>query len=364
MSPRGQLLGVQYLRGLAALAVVYFHSSIQIAPLQPYFLGSLAGKLNFSAGVDVFFVISGFIMYLTGRNLSPGNFWLRRLIRIVPLYWILTLLIALIVLVKPEVFKTTVVNGTFLLKSLLFIPYSNPAHGGDMMPILVPGWSLNMEMVFYLIFGTLLFAPKSWLVPGATLVFAALVVMHVVGGAHAPALAQFMTVHEDSEFYRVLEFYLGIIVGQQYVAGKSAPPRALLLPLACAAVVTLLWPTPPGPGEVVYVLTTSVLPSAVLIYVVVFWEKGWSLPDLPALHKLGDASYSLYLGHLFALGMARLVWTRLGPAAPSVASAAGFALLGLVASVTLALALYRWVEMPVTDILQRRLLPARKPATA
>jgi exopolysaccharide production protein ExoZ len=58
------------------------------------------------------------------------------------------LAVSALLLVKPDLFRTTELTAVFLIKSLLFIPYANPGHGGDFMPLLVPGWSLNLEMFF------------------------------------------------------------------------------------------------------------------------------------------------------------------------------------------------------------------------
>ena len=105
-------------------------------------------------------MISGFIMVLTSSNAAPRDFAVRRIIRIVPLYWTLTGALMLLALWKPEAFRATAASLEYLVKSLLFIPYPNPGQGGQLFPLLVPGWSLNLEMFFYAVFTATLFPPR------------------------------------------------------------------------------------------------------------------------------------------------------------------------------------------------------------
>lgn len=126
---------IQLLRAVAAIAVVTQHVPI------PIFGDGLWG-------VDLFFVISGFIMcHATAR--SGRNFFLKRIIRIVPLYWLGTLFIYALALTLPQLLNTTTANPVDLLKSLLFIPFIK---GGIPVPIVFQGWTLNYEMFFYGLF--------------------------------------------------------------------------------------------------------------------------------------------------------------------------------------------------------------------
>src|SRR5262249_15244130 len=90
LCPRMHLRSIQYLRAVAALMVAYFHTVDQIPAYRPLFERYLLGNLNLASGVDIFFVISGFIMLVSNRNSRPVSFAVRRVIRIVPLYWFLT----------------------------------------------------------------------------------------------------------------------------------------------------------------------------------------------------------------------------------------------------------------------------------
>ena len=75
----------------------------------------------------------------------------KRLIRVVPLYWVLTLFLAAVAVMKPEVLATTVFDCRHFVASMLFIPWQHPQIGA-MLPLLIPGWTLNYEMAFYVMF--------------------------------------------------------------------------------------------------------------------------------------------------------------------------------------------------------------------
>lgn len=124
---------IQALRGLACILVVLCHTSYT----------------HFGAfGVDFFLIISGFIiMYSTEKGAE--SFWKKRLIKIVPLYWFITLITAVLVYFLPWLFNSYEVSVEYILKSLLFIPYE---HSGIRQPLLGLGWTLNYEMLFYFIF--------------------------------------------------------------------------------------------------------------------------------------------------------------------------------------------------------------------
>src|SRR6185503_10623153 len=88
-------------------------------------------------------------------------------VRVVPLYWILTLLMAAAVLLAPQMFKQTVFDLSHFLKSLAFVPAFNPSRPNEVTPLLTPGWTLNYEIFFYLAFGFVFFSRASpkWRIP-------------------------------------------------------------------------------------------------------------------------------------------------------------------------------------------------------
>ena len=153
VAPR-QFQSIQYLRALAALGVVIFHAS----PAEhPFMVGN--------AGVDIFFVISGFIMWsiTEERPASPAAFLKDRLIRIAPLYWLLTTLLVVGALVVPKLFPNLRIDLPYVAGSFLFVPMRPPGSTGadPIWPVLVQGWTLNYEMFFYVLFSLCLFLRPS-----------------------------------------------------------------------------------------------------------------------------------------------------------------------------------------------------------
>jgi Acyltransferase family len=116
--PGRRIVSIQYLRALAALAVVVFHAD--------------PNAFTGQAGVDIFFVISGYIMWMIARS-EPTilNFISARVTRIVPLYWLATMIMSLHLHAPADA----------VAKSMLFIPFIGEQ--GRIWPVLVPGWTLD-----------------------------------------------------------------------------------------------------------------------------------------------------------------------------------------------------------------------------
>lgn len=134
-----KIKSIQILRGVASTSVVYYH--IGMSP-------------NFGAfGIDLFFVISGFVMslLLTYKTMkSPWKFYIKRIIRIVPLYYLFTTITLTLTLIKPDLFNSTTFDLLNFFKSLLFIPYIK--EDGTLHPFLPVGWTLNYEFFLFLHF--------------------------------------------------------------------------------------------------------------------------------------------------------------------------------------------------------------------
>jgi len=214
------LISVQALRARAAWTVVGHHF------MQIFFgfqadtaLGQLFVDKG-AVGVDVFFVISGLVIFLSTENkqLPPWRFLLYRLLRIVPAYWFYTVLMALLVVFARPVLPDQSVDAPHVLMSLLFIPTENPG-GYGVYPTLNVGWTLNYEMLFYVLFAWALLFRRQWrLLVVAALLFAV-----------CQAWTSFGWI---SDFYRsdiVCEFLLGIGIGMLYRKGWIRP--GLRLPL-------------------------------------------------------------------------------------------------------------------------------------
>ncbi|MEP7210318.1 MAG: acyltransferase [Alphaproteobacteria bacterium] len=289
---KDHLVSIQVLRAFAALAVVAFHLSVSwredfglTSQPQP---ALLAGAY----GVDVFFVISGFIMSYTtaqAHQRSPGRFMFKRLARIVPLYWTMTLAIFVFATLAPHAFHAVTSSTAELLKSLFFFPYERT--DGEVKPILFVGWTLNYEMFFYAVFAvSLLISRRFYLV----ITIAAIAGLSALGPfVHGGILASFYTNG------LMLEFVWGCLL---FLAFDRWPKTlAALSPIWIVGVVLVLAQNNFEPGRLRPFEVG--LPAVMIVGGIV----GGSMRDGPlrrTFARIGDASYSLYLGHPYVIKIA------------------------------------------------------------
>ena len=334
------LIGLQYLRGLAALAVVFYHVfSNRVAQ-------EWGGSRSYGiAGVDVFFVISGFIMWrTTSRTAGSGalRFLLRRAVRIYPIWWIaLTVWIAMRFVV-PDRLRNADVTGWSATASYALAPYYHTVFHGHVWPILVPGWTLEVEILFYL-----LFAGTLWLARGRIRLLVILVILttlSVVGFLHGTVDA-FL---QDLTHPLMLEFAAGIVVAAQFDRLRALPVAASVALLAAGVGLIIALTGPGTDGAPVRAVTLG--PAAALIVAGgIGLEDALRAAPSQGLLLLGDASYSLYLTHPISISAAAVVWERLHlPTGPRVA-AAFFVPLAMGVSVSVALVFYRFLEAPVLE---------------
>ena len=316
---------IQYLRGVAALAVVVFHAADRA--------GSSFGVG--AAGVDVFFVISGFIMWVvtSRRPPHPGVFLLRRIERIVPLYWLVTLATAALAIAAPMAFPAMRPTLAHVGQSLLFIPHVAP--DGLIAPLIVPGWTLSYEFFFYLIFAALLFAPlrlRAWLVSGCLL---ALVLARPLSD---PSNALWATFTDPI----LLEFAAGVWLGWAWSNDRLPGPAVAGL-LIAGGLGALAWTAVSGVDVAPARLLLWGAPAALLVTGCVAIERHLGVPAWPAMQRLGDASYSIYLVHGLAISAVVRLLRPLADLPPPVTFGAS-----LVVGVASGLVVYAVVERPLS----------------
>jgi len=342
-----QFTGIQILRFVAAMLVVVMHTTQAVSV---YITGQGHGHYwgNGSAGVDIFFVISGFVMAMSTRN-SPsagpaslaaaGVFMKRRLLRIVPLYWFYTLLKVALLLALPALATRSSVEAGHLAASLLFVPAMSP--WGLIEPTLPVGWTLNFEMLFYAVFAIALALGLP------RIRFCLLVFLFVfLAGQQAP---QFTAL----AFYAqsiVFEFILGVVIAHAWLHYREAPPA--MGPIAVAAGLMLMF----GIGwdaSTDRFLTWGC--GAALVVAGAVWLEPWTARSRLAapLSFLGDASYSIYLSHTFVVPAGVLALRQLGVQdSLLVVPAIGLAVMA-VGGLS-----YVWIERPMTVFLKRTLFRA------
>lgn len=273
--PNTDIRSIQYLRGIAALAVFGFHMN------HNFNFGFYVG----SAGVDIFFVISGFIMWVTtvDRAVSPAEFMYRRIARVVPLYWIVTLTMVAAVLARPNFFPDVDASAANVVGSLLFLPNINVS---TLFPVVHQGWTLTYEMFFYIIFAASLCIRQDYRLPAIVSVLIFLSLLHpLVPDGYAAVFTDTL----------LLEFAAGVLIGAAWAKGKSVP-----VPVALAAVIAgVVWLavenfSPLGLERVIKFGG----PAALIVGGLVFVERRMELPHFRFLQLCGDASYSIYLWHV------------------------------------------------------------------
>jgi exopolysaccharide production protein ExoZ len=340
---RSDFLSIQYLRGLAALGVLLYHASLRAG-------GAFGAG---AAGVDVFFVISGFIMWTVSarRAAGPVDFLLRRAGRIAPLYWTVTLLVVGLDLLRPSLFPNMRLDPPHVILSLLFLPHRDPM--GDIAPVIVPGWTLNYECFFYIVFALTLILPagrRAWTLTAA-LGGLCLLGLFLPRGRWAA-----VDTYCDP---LVLEFVAGAWLAKAAAGGRLGSSAAALAAIGAGvvilAVVAVTGADVRGWARLLY----WGLPALLLVWGALSLEGAGRTPVLAPLKLLGDASYSIYLAHGLALSLAFKLIVGLGlPFAAQLAVAAPFGVLA-------GLACYQLVERPLLAVFHgRRHASADGPWTA
>jgi exopolysaccharide production protein ExoZ len=338
---------IQYLRGFAAMMVVFAHSNEQFMTG----LHRIWRDIGWS-GVDIFFAISGFIMtYTVARDdFSRVTFLKKRIARVVPMYWAATIATAGLVLLWPKLFQTTHFGLSNFIQSLLFVFSPDPVDG-KLSPTLHLGWTLNFEMFFYLCFAATLFIKPL----ARTAVLATMFLVLVIGvpllHIHVPTivgLANSVT----------FEFLLGCLLGSAYIYGAVAKtPFSIAIFLVVIGIIGLI---------VGGILNDSLdarwiyrgIPAAVLIYGLLAVEL--RKPFRSAfLHTVGDASYSIYLTHIFSVEGIKKVWRIVG-LSTAEGPAYGFVMIAVVAGGLGGWLAWRWIERPLSRLAQELLGLRRK----
>lgn len=342
-----KLDGLQVGRAVAALSVVLTHSVAYPYGGHAPHAWHLLGRY----GVTLFFVISGFIMvHTTGAGpFDPRRFMANRIRRIVPIYFFANAVLVVMTLVAPGAFRRTVFNAGHILRSLLFIPSYEPSGTGFIWPFFRLGWTLNYEMFFYVCFAAL-FALGAG---RRALALSALFIGLILLGAVHPFTAAIPRFYTQID---VLGFVAGVVLGTvglkggfrlRWIAMTVALAGSLVgyvyLAIHYDAIKDIVW---------TQVAMVAVCMVHIALFVLLIDRAGVRAPRW--LTFIGDASYSLYLFHMFAIGAVSAVAHRLSPSL--TIPLMGVAVVASLVTGTLA---YRFVESPLN-----RLVRGRRPLTA
>lgn len=326
----GKFNSIQALRGFTALFVALEH----------------VRYLSCGAfGVDIFFIISGFMaMFATHKDTK--HFLKKRLIRIYPLYALVTLGTFMILLVFPELFHLTEANPVYLIKSLCFIPFE--ISPGILQPIVRVGWTINYEMLFYLLFFISFRISHKY----RGLICSGFLVLLILIGHLLPAESTLLTFYGD---FIQLEFILGIltyyIVRSIYrkCENKSFTPSISYLSIPVVLALFLLLALTKqqtdinGPGRVLY----WGIPAFIIVLCTFIMNLSVTMPK--CLVGLGNISFSIYLLHYYPL---QIIDRKLVSFESFSPMALLFTLLGLAIVIFLSAIIYQLIEKRFTGYLR------------
>lgn len=288
--------GIHYLRAIAAILVVIFHLKLSLP--EAYFTFTFG-----YAGVDIFFVISGFVMAQATSQLKFGDsfaerfriaieFMRKRVIRIVPLYYM-----GLLIASRRDLMDGTV--SLNLIKDLMFFPHQDATYLSILRPTLIQGWTLNYEMFFYGLFTfSLLFGAMR-----KSVLIGILLTLTAIGFYVHQSQETFYYWNNKSIFsffYTdtvIIEFAFGILAQRLFVAFRENHiSQSALVIITAVATVSLISNANHQHG---YRGFTLGIPACLIVLCVSFACIG---VKNKVLDLLGDASYSIYLFHFFAFG--------------------------------------------------------------
>lgn len=354
------LLSIQALRGIAVMAVVlihiqlYYANKLRIDAIPQFNVGA--------ASVDVFFVISGFIMVYASERLfgqagAMRVYFLRRIARIVPMYWAATTILLIYIFVRYRDFSSVQggAEADYVIASYLFYPYVRPDGWGA--PLLGVGWTLNYEVFFYTLFGLLIFLRRNVIVGIIGVVFCALIAVRIFFPALPNPFAYWFNP-------LIIEFVFGMAIAVAYREGVRIPPR-LQWPLVAIgiAILGLAWYQAHffSPDSGLRLFFWGV-PAVLIVGSFALAEKRvpanlfWRVTGF-----LGDASYSIYLVHTLTLGVPVMI---LGRFVSPHESPWLMALVILVGMMIPSILVYLYVEKPMIDYFAHKIEGPRAPPQA
>lgn len=331
-----KILNIQALRGIAALLVVCFH----LIPVeQKYGAGESVLPDLFKHGmfgVDLFFVISGFIMTSITRGqfqstLNASDFLYHRASRIYPTYWFYSALVLIVFFIRPEWVNSAQGNQVNILSSFLLWPEST-------LPLINVGWTLIHEVYFYIVFSVLLvFLPEKRLVLSLLLWGVAVIVANFYMATNNPVLS--LVAHPLT-----LEFIAGCFLA---ICFRKDTGWKFTVFLAISSVIVFMIMTGLNKSEIPsgwWRVGIYGAPAAAILYCLVVAEREGIVLNR-YLAKLGDASYSIYLLHVLVLSAVGRALYALSTSYPITNSAMVIILcLCVIAS---GLISYRTIERPL-----------------
>ncbi len=341
---------IQSLRAVAAALVVISHAVILFHPDADRAAAGYVGYI----GVCTFFVISGFVMVVSSESEAGTHdairFSVKRLIRVVPIYWTSTFLLAILKFRSGDLHIGDVKH---LILSVFFIPSPLTAHG-PVRPFHNQGWTLELEMMFYVVYSLAI-----WLARGRVRFVNSALILIVVCGALIRSPFDMSDANTVAGFFTqpvILLFGLGAAIGSTRLRWrKNQSSSFLYVPVLLISLASIWFVF--TRGEYPFSILSTACAWAVAALSVWTCTERYAVASARALQDLfrrcGDASYSVYMFHIFFVTIFVGVWKSMLGDHYLIAFVAFF----LIASFTISIGIYRTIEYPITAYL-RRLLSA------
>ncbi|MBN8788335.1 MAG: acyltransferase [Terrimonas sp.] len=305
----GKLNSIQALRAIAVILVLHCHT---LDLINTRYQSDFFYLQNFgAAGVDLFFVISGFIITIvSGRYAQTGSgryFFIRRAIRVLPLYWIVSFAAVVLFRIQgghwPETRELIII----------LLPFPSPSFAA---PFLVQGWTLYFEILFYtLIAITIQLNSKRYILYTCLLLLIAILLNYLTR-------RHFYPLNIPGNGF-MLEFLMGMVAGRLYLS-KTNISKGMAICITAAGIAGLLITLIKGYGnisEMGYVFNGKLslersllwgIPCTLLVTGLTMLEKKRPLKMPGILIEVGNASFSLYLIHLLILDYENTLWSLSG----------------------------------------------------
>ena len=298
---------VNFLRAIAASLVVFLHFSMQYSgkinsSIELSFFNFDLHKLG-SLGVDIFFIISGFVIYTSFNNKTNFKyvkFIAQRIKRIMPLYFFYTFLYILISMFVPSsVYHFELFHFVF---SMLLIPYPNFSE--LYAPILYIAWTLSYELYFYITYGFFIRFLKGNLISYFVFLVIPVVIYWMMCGSE-----MFVQTRDVIFNPMLLEFFVGILFAK-YINEIKKISYMLSIFIICVAIILGIVLTVYDSNDYFRFLFYGI-PSALTFIAIIGFERS-EIFRTPLAKLLGKSSFSLYLSHIFTLPVYMKILIYLG----------------------------------------------------
>lgn len=281
------ILSIQYMRAIAAITVVIFHISQKTERYADY---SLDWSLFANVGVDIFFIISGYIiMYISSvKETNIKSFLKARVIRVMPIYWLLTLVSLFVYLYNSNLVNSSAAE-TAIWSSFILLP------GNGTFLVLV-GWTLTYEFFFYIIFSTSLLIKSEYKYYIPIFLITILVLYGILFDCESFVCNQ-----------RLLEFVFGIILYK--TRNRYNFNKFFLLLLFILSIILFI------NFNTKIIIIDNGIPALLFFFVMInnenIFQKYKKSYVSILIEKLGESSYSLYLTHIFTMGISIIILNKI-----------------------------------------------------